>query len=348
MKRWLVVFLVLILVFGLPGGAYARGLSDDKIVFGGTYTLSAGETLDGNLVMLAGTVTLEQDSLVDGDVVMLGGKITIHGRIYGDMVSLGGLVNLEETAVVEGDVVTFGAPLNKAEGAQVRGEVVSSGEFPLAGNLPQASLSFDQPSRWIGFSLSPLLEFIWFVARVLMWGLLALILVMLFEQPVQQVARVAIVQPGGAFGVGLLGLIVALIGIVVMIITILFIPVAVVVVIALIAAWIMGLVALGFELGSRLLQSLRLDWAPSIAAGMGTIVLLFVLIGFNKLVPCIGWLPQTLVGFWGFGAVLLTRFGTQPYPHDQVETQSQLPQHNGSTLPSVNEEESEEEITQSD
>ncbi len=34
---------------------------DDKVVFGGTYVLSDGETLTGNLVILGGAVTLEQE-----------------------------------------------------------------------------------------------------------------------------------------------------------------------------------------------------------------------------------------------------------------------------------------------
>jgi len=38
-----------------------------------------------------------------------------------------------------------------------------------------------------------------------------------------------------------------------------------------------------------------------------------VLGGFSELILCVGWLPQALVGLWGLGAVIMTRFGTQEY-----------------------------------
>ena len=56
-----------------------------------------------------------------------------------------------------------------------------------------------------------------------------------------------------------------------------------------------------------------MEWAPAISAGVGTFILFFVFGGFSELIPCIGWIPQTLVGIWGLGAVLMTRFGTQDY-----------------------------------
>jgi hypothetical protein len=98
----------------------------------------------------------------------------------------------------------------------------------------------------------------------------------------------------------------------------------------LVAAWLLGWVALGYEVGSRIAEAVNMVWAPAISAGVGTFILIFVLGGFSKLIPCIGWLPQTLVGLWGLGAVLLTRFGTQDYPTEMqkvaVEEPEQLPE----------------------
>jgi hypothetical protein len=67
------------------------------------------------------------------------------------------------------------------------------------------------------------------------------------------------------------------------------------------------------EVGRRIAKALNIDLAPAIAAGIGTFILVFVLGGFSQAIACIGWLPQTLVGIWGLGAVLMTRFGTQDY-----------------------------------
>ena len=91
---------------------------------------------------------------------------------------------------------------------------------------------------------------------------------------------------------------------------IILIPVTFVAVLLLIAAWLLGWVALGFEVGRRIANALKIEMAPAISAGIGTFILLFVLGGFTQLVSCIGWLPQTLVGLWGLGAVLMTRFGS--------------------------------------
>jgi hypothetical protein len=77
---------------------------------------------------------------------------------------------------------------------------------------------------------------------------------------------------------------------------------------------------------------LNQTWAPAVSAGVGTIVLYFVLGGFSLLIPCVGWLPRTMVGIWGLGAALVTYFGTRDYPEDvhrvdapallQVETEN--------------------------
>ncbi len=63
-----------------PSPAYAKELFDDKVVFGGTYTLESGQTLDGNLVIFGGAVTTEADSTVNGDVALLGGVAEIGGN----------------------------------------------------------------------------------------------------------------------------------------------------------------------------------------------------------------------------------------------------------------------------
>ena len=40
-------YLLLMIALVWPNAAFARGLADDKVIFGGTYTLAEGETLDG-------------------------------------------------------------------------------------------------------------------------------------------------------------------------------------------------------------------------------------------------------------------------------------------------------------
>jgi len=66
-----------------------------------------------------------------------------------------------------------------------------------------------------------------------------------------------------------------------------------------------------YELGNRIVKMINQDWAPAINAGLGTIILVFVALGFDEVVPCIGLIPKTIIGIWGLGAVLITRCGTQ-------------------------------------
>jgi hypothetical protein len=79
-------------------------------------------------------------------------------------------------------------------------------------------------------------------------------------------------------------------------------------------AWIFGLIALGMEVGKRLAELAKQEWAPAVSAGLGTFVLIFVLNGLDMLIPCAGWVFPALAGMLGLGAVLLTRFGMQDYP----------------------------------
>ena len=83
-KRFQLAFLlVLLLALALPGTAYARGLFEDKVVFGGNFTLESGETLDGALLVFGGTADLESGSTVAKDVVVMGGTVVRAGRDRG-------------------------------------------------------------------------------------------------------------------------------------------------------------------------------------------------------------------------------------------------------------------------
>ena len=112
-------YLLVIIALLLPGTAFARDLLDDKVIFGGTYTLEEGDTLNGNLVVFGGTITLEADSTVNGDVVLMGGIVDAMGTINGNMVGIGGVLELGEASRIHGDLVTIGAALNRHSRAEV-------------------------------------------------------------------------------------------------------------------------------------------------------------------------------------------------------------------------------------
>ena len=63
------------------------------------------------------------------------------------------------------------------------------------------------------------------------------------------------------------------------------------------------------------MTALDQEFQPVLAGGLGTLVVSLVLGGIG-FIPCVGWLGYFVVGLIGLGAVLLTRFGSRPYPEN--------------------------------
>lgn len=329
MKQSMRTILLAILLVALlwPTTAFAKDPFDDRVVFGGTFTLESGETQQGSLVIFGGAVTTEPDSIVNGDLVLIGGTVDVAGTVNGSVVGIGGAVRLDSSANVNGDVFTLGATLRRAEGASISGQVINGIDTPLVippGEVQGGVQIPDVPQvpaiPQVAVDTNPFLQMIWFFFRTFLYTALAVLLVMFLPNPVNRVSRAAVHQPVITAGAGLLTAILAPIALVAITLTLILIPVTFVTVVLLFAAWMLGWVALGLEVGGRIGKALKMDWAPAISAGVGTLILLFVLGGFRELVPCIGLMPQAFVGMWGLGAVLMTRFGTQEYMgNDQPE-----------------------------
>ena len=327
--NYLILFLLMLTVFW-PSPAYAKGLFDDKVVFGGTYTLESGQTLDGNLVIFGGAVTTEADSTVTGDIALIGGVAEIGGEVQGNMVGIGGAVQLTSSAVVNGDLVTIGATLSRAEGAQVYGQIVNGIGIPFSLDVPGSSITIPEiPGEsiesvvpnvpqvsqipGINVSFNPLLDMMWFFFRTFMFALLAVLVVIFFDKSTERVSRAAVEQPAITTGAGLLTAFLSPLALIAMTITIILIPVTLITIFALVVAWLFGWISIGLEVGKRIAKLFNTEWAPAVSAGIGTFILFLVLGGISELIPCVGWLPLVLVGLWGLGAVIMTRFGTQEY-----------------------------------
>jgi len=312
MKRKLVLAsLVLILAFALPVSAFAGGLQEGRVVFGGTYTLHDGETLDGDLAVLGGAAILEQGSTVDGDVIILGGNLEAKGEINGNLVVIGGNANLGPNTVVRGDAITFGGNVNtgnaRIEGDQVSGEGL---DFPLDFRWGR---DIDIPLRtFTGFRVSTQARVLGYLFQCFMLAALAVLVVIFWPNPTGRVASAVVDQPVVAGGLGLLTIIVAPILLILLMITICLIPVSIIGLILLVVAAVFGWVALGLEVGQRLAKALNQEYQPVVAAGLGTLVLSLVVNGI-AFIPCVGWLVPFLVAALGLGGVLLTRFGAQAY-----------------------------------
>ncbi len=310
----ILILSILVCALFIPATASASGFNDDKVVFGGNYTLASGETLNGDLVVLGGNVILETSSTVNGDTVVLGGNVTTNGTINGNLVALGGFVELQESARVNGDLTVLGSSYDQAEGAQISGNIVTEENIPFEFNLPARIGLFEGKFPSFTARQMPFVTAPWFFFKLLIWTGLAILIALFIENQAAVINRTAFGQPLMSGVVGLGVIVVAPLVLIALIITILLSPVSLLGIFALIAAWVIGLVAVSIEVGRKLAQALDQSWPTPILAGLGMFILSLFFNGFNQIVPCVGWLPKFILGLWVMGAVILTRFGTREYP----------------------------------
>jgi hypothetical protein len=306
-KIFTLIIILSVVLLALPRQALAAPQA--KVIMGDSYTLSSGEVLNEDLLVLGGTVRLEDGSTVNGSVMLMGGQLWAAGRINGDLTAAGGMVSLQASAVVTGDFSTLGAQVERNQDAVIEGETLTNQDLPF-GFVPGAwQDTFMMPN-----GVTPILDLGWFFLRVVLWGLLAMLVVMFLQAPTERVARAINNQPLVAGGLGIATGLILPIVLVVLAITICLIPISVLGFLVLGAAWAYGLVALGLELGKRFGSIFKQEWHAALAAGVGTFLLMLILNGLSAVLPCVGWIPQVLAGALGLGGVMLTRFGTQEYP----------------------------------
>jgi hypothetical protein len=317
-RRLLFVGVVMLLALAVPTVAFAGGHLDGRVILGGEFTLASGETLDGDLVVLGGNARTEQGSLITGAVFIAGGNLQIDGTVNGDISVLGGNVDLMSHAVVKGNVSSVGGNVNRAEGAQVMGEIITGEGLnipftiqPSPGVPGGVQVPFAGGQIWAD-TFRPLARLGWNIFQSLMLAALAVLVVMFAPQATDRVSQAIVDQPIIAGGLGILTWIVSLALIVLLFVTICLIPFGLLGAIVLVVAGVFGWIAVGLEVGKRIGVMFNWQLHPAGAAGLGTLIvgLLADGIGF---IPCVGWLAPALVSAIGLGGVVLTRFGTRVY-----------------------------------
>ncbi|MCL4562226.1 MAG: hypothetical protein M1281_16645 [Chloroflexi bacterium] len=306
--RRLILLSFLLVALALSSSASALSPNDDKIVFGGNYTLASGDTLNGNLAVFGGNATLEAGSTVTGNVLLAGGTLTASGEIRGNVAAMGGSVFLNDGALVQGDLADLGATIHRSANARVEGQTITGTTGPGQFNIPGQVFT-----PRVFTDLHPITDVIWYLFRTLALAALAMLLMLFMPNPLNRTAQAAGIQPVLAGGLGLLTIVVAPIVLLLLVITILLIPVSLLGILVLVIAGVFGWIALGLEVGKRIAGMFKTEWPLAVAAGVGTFLLSLVANGIG-FIPCVGWLAPFLVTIIGLGAVILTRFGIQDYP----------------------------------
>ncbi len=302
-----------VVVFGcnvrvLKGASVNR----DVVSFGGNVVIEDGARVGGGLVAFGGNVVIEDGARVGRDVVAFGGVVQISGEVSRNVTSFGGPVTLDSTAKVGREVISFGGPVRQEPGAEVRGRVVQGQRFSFSGLRIVNWTDFWNPFTFGGggFLTAIGLGFLRSLIAAIALAALGALTVVFLPSQTHQVSQVAETSPAPSLGVGCLTLLAAPTLITLLVILVCTIPVAVVLVFALVIGWLFGLIALGQLVGERLLQAFKAkEILPVVAVIVGVLVL--TLLGA---VPFIGWIITLAVALLGIGAVVLTRFGTRPYP----------------------------------
>jgi hypothetical protein len=316
MKRMmLAVCVALVALFAVPGPAWASGPQDGKVVFGGSFTLGSGETLDGDLAVLGGVVVLMEESTVEGEVALIGGTLTVNGEIKGGLTIVGGAATLGETAFIGGDLLTFGAAVSKAEGARIEGEEITGAvlDAPFQMEFPQFVQVVRMPwSIWDSWAASSA----FFVLRALVLAGLAALVLLLAPEATARTARAFVRSPVNCGALGVLTELAAPVFIVLLAITICLIPFSLAAMGIFVIAAVFGWIAVSLELGTRLAAALKWAAQPPLAAGLGSLTMSLVT-GTIGLIPCVGWVTSPLIVAaaiaLGLGAVITTRFGSREY-----------------------------------
>lgn len=310
-KKWIVSIGVALLLLLSVAPALAQDGGGGKVVIGERYVLAAGERLNGDLAVLGGSALIEDGAQVNGNVAVAGGSLTVDGTIMGDIAVFGGQVELNTTAVVEGDIATFGGNVSQAEGATVNGEVVEGfGDQPPF-ELPQIQIpATPQPPSVLRMLLNYVWQVLSAIGLALALAALGLLALVMFPKPVERVANTVIASPAATFGVGLLTMLIVFGLAAILAITICLAPISLLLLLAGAVAWLFAWIALGWLVGQRLLEAIKLRNAnPLLEAILG----IFLITLLWRAVPCLGWLFWFIISAWGLGAIVLTRFGMQPY-----------------------------------
>jgi hypothetical protein len=281
-------------------------------------------------IRIGGSVHVDENETVDGPVVAIGGSVTVDGDVRQDVVAVAGNVRLGPRAKVGGDVTAVGGTIDKDARAEIGGSVNEIGF-----RFPHVRLG---PAFWFpttGFLIfGPWVELMAMLFRMVLFGVLAFLVLLLARNPIARIERAAAIEPWKA---GLVGLLTELLFIPVFVLTILILAVSIIgiplllfvpplAVLALLAALVIGFTGVAYRIGRW--AEHRLGWRPQ----SPFVLLLVGLLGIwaltivGRIISLGGW-PTAIVsatllvfGFlveyvaWtvGLGAAVMTRLGTRP------------------------------------
>jgi hypothetical protein len=285
---------------GVPGGAVRA----PGIVVGGSYEVTSGQTVVGDLTAVGANVVIEPGGTLDGHLVTIGGSTVVDGLVTGDVHAYGGALTLGAASHVGGNVGASYAAFEPVPGSVVEGTTEAGNEPPVQFSLPENIRAPADMATRVVATRNPADG----VLRAIGLGLVAALLMALIPLRVGRVRDTMLRSPVRAGFDGLVTLVVVLLLLLLVALTIIGIPLAIVGGMALYATVLFGWIALGDAIGSYLAKSFKQTWSPALRAGIGAFSLSIALLILDA-IPVLGAVLGFLLGLVALGAVRMTRYG---------------------------------------
>lgn len=289
----------------LAGCAISPSTVDEdnsQLVIGEAFTLESGKVLTGDLAVVGSSLTLEEGSLVQGEISLIGSTAEISGKVAGDIYAIAGSTTLSSTAVISGDFNQIFHKLNMDPGAAVRGEIntysTPSAFKPAWSGINILFPYFSNPEKMLTsrLILSAIFCFI------------ACLVVYLLPKPSTNLVRTIKNQPGVSWGVGLLFSLAIPPICLVLAITICLSPLAFILLVVFLLSSLFGWIAIAAIVGEQMNKWFYLKMPFVLQTLVGSLLVAF-LVSLTSLIPCIGLLLCLIVGCYGLGGVVISRFG---------------------------------------
>lgn len=271
----------------VPGAPDCTG-TQQKPSFGSAVVVDSSEVICSDVTSFGGTVVVRGN--VNGDIVAFGGKVLIAGIVNGDIYLYSGNVTLQNGAQVNGNIHLCNGQWVRAEASQLHGNVYGCSQ---------------SAAQFLTSDSGGIVRF-WLI---LTWIGAGLLLTSLLPEHVMLVRTTALSKKRRSFVLGLLSMLLAPIVLAVLIALIIAVPLAILVGVGLIAAWVLGTVAIGWQLGDYIVRRV----APHYNTRLIQVIVGLTVLALIESLPVVGWLISLLVGVVGLGAVFLSRFGTRLY-----------------------------------
>jgi hypothetical protein len=258
--------------------------SHDDPSFGGNVVVDTGEVTCGDITSFGGTVTINGE--VQGEVVAFNSHVVVRGDVDDNMNLYAGSLALQSGSNVRGNINLYGSHVSQVVGTYHK--------------INNYNWGID----WL-FGLRGAFAFPYM--SIVIWVIAGLLLTSLLPENVVFVRTTVINKRRRSFVLGLLSILLAPPVLIVLAALILSIPLAIIVAGGLFAAWVLGTVAIGWNVGEYILRAV----APQQRERHVQVVVGLAVLALVGSLPYIGWLINIGVGLLGLGAVLLSRFGTR-------------------------------------